>query len=50
MLNKQHKFKSGKAKIRKRDFKKKTRQETKKKRKYFRKKKLKLNILMLFFS
>ena len=38
MLNKKHNLKSGKAKKRKRDWKEKTRQETKRKRKYFRKK------------
>ena len=38
MLNKKHNLKSGKAKIRKRDWKEKTRQETKKKEKIDEKK------------
>ena len=50
MLNKEHNFKSGKAKIRKRDWKEKARQETKRKRTISGKNKLQLKIFMLFFS
>ena len=50
MLNKKHNLKSGKAKIRKRDWKEKARQETPQKRKIDEQKKLQLNVLMLFLS
>ena len=50
MLNKKHNSKSGKTKIRKRDFKEKTRQETQKREHFDEEKKFQFNIFMLFFS
>ena len=50
MLNKQHNLKSGKTKIRKRDLKGKTRQETIIKEKLLMKNELQFNVFMLFFS
>ena len=51
MLNKKHNSKSGKkTKIRKRDFKEKTRQETQKREHFDEQKKFQFNIFMLFFS
>ena len=50
MLNKKHNSKSGKkTKIRKRDFKEKTRQETKTREHIDEQKKLQFNIFMLFY-
>ena len=51
MLNKKHNSNSGKkTKIRKRDFKEKTRQETPKREHFDEQKKFQFNIFMLFFS
>ena len=50
MLNKNITKNEEKAKIRKRDWKEKSRQETKRKINYFRKNKLQLKSFMLFFS
>ena len=51
MLNRKHNSKSGKkTKIRKRDFKEKTRQETQKREHFDEEKKFQFNIFMLFFS